>query len=252
MTGKAGALANDIVFESGTLHKDLIDPFGAIAKYDRKTKRFGHNEDSIRKNNEKKVASAITKIVALEQSLGLKNGWKQENLNKIKTSLKTVEGNVSKSFNEDTTRANLVINQIKTLTDTLPDKKDGIDENTRSSIKKRFKGILLLLKDYQKGDMDSAARGGFQIWGHQGWSTFDQDSRLIMAMSSRAEPLISVLNEYSARVLKGENMGKGLPLIQEYQRVSNAKEILGKESSSDNNADTLIDNIKKALEGDVQ
>lgn len=246
MTGKAGALANDIVFEAGTLHKDLIDPFGAIAEYDRENRRFKLNENNTSKTNGEITKSAITTIKGLKQSLALKDGWNQENLNEIKASLNTI----TNSFNEDTTRINLVVDKINTLTETFPKKKENIDQATQSSIKKKFEGLLLLLKGLQKGEIAPTTRGGFQIWGHQGWSTFDQDSRLIMAMSSRAEPLISVLNEYSARVLKGGNMGKGTPLIQEYQRVSNANAILKKESSSDTAAKLLIDSIKSALKGD--
>jgi hypothetical protein len=43
---------------------------------------------------------------------------------------------------------------------------------------------------------------GFQIMGPEGMRDFDQNSRLIVAMHSSAEPLIDTLNEYSGRLLK--------------------------------------------------
>lgn len=44
------------------------------------------------------------------------------------------------------------------------------------------------------------ARRGFQIMGPEGWRTFDQDERLVMAMSSSAKPLIGVIKELASRI----------------------------------------------------
>lgn len=45
------------------------------------------------------------------------------------------------------------------------------------------------------------ARRGFQILGPEGYRTFDQDERLLMAFSYDAKPLISLLQELSSRKL---------------------------------------------------
>lgn len=45
------------------------------------------------------------------------------------------------------------------------------------------------------------ARRGFQILGPEGFRTFDQDERLLMAFSYNAKPLISLLQEVSGRKL---------------------------------------------------
>lgn len=45
------------------------------------------------------------------------------------------------------------------------------------------------------------ARRGFQILGPEGFRTFDQDERLLMAFSYNAKPLISLLQELSSRKL---------------------------------------------------
>lgn len=60
-------------------------------------------------------------------------------------------------------------------------------------------------------------RRGFQVMGPEGWRTFDQDKRLLMAMSSSAKPLIETLNEYSGRILNSRvNPAEALlPLVRE-------------------------------------
>lgn len=49
------------------------------------------------------------------------------------------------------------------------------------------------------------ARKGFQIWGPEGWREFNQNERLIMAMSTTAEPLIGSLQ----RVARMQRMASG-------------------------------------------
>jgi hypothetical protein len=68
------------------------------------------------------------------------------------------------------------------------------------------------------------SRRGFQILGPEGWRTFDQDERLLMAMSSSAKPLIGMLNDLSNRVLNAKpNPSQTLlPLVQEQLRTREA------------------------------
>ena len=47
-------------------------------------------------------------------------------------------------------------------------------------------------------------RRGFQILGPEGWRTFNQDERLIMAMNATGEPLIATMQELSGRVLDNQ------------------------------------------------
>lgn len=71
-------------------------------------------------------------------------------------------------------------------------------------------------------------RRGFQILGPEGWRTFDQDERLILAMSTSASPLIGTLKELSKRVLNaraGEET-KLLPLVVERLRTAEAEAAL--------------------------
>ncbi|MCZ6495633.1 MAG: hypothetical protein O7D27_03870 [Alphaproteobacteria bacterium] len=71
-------------------------------------------------------------------------------------------------------------------------------------------------------DSGQAGRRGFQILGPEGWRTFDQDERLILAMSSSGEPLISTLRELSSRVLaeQPDRAALLLPLVKERLRIS--------------------------------
>lgn len=76
----------------------------------------------------------------------------------------------------------------------------------------------------------SAGRRGFQVMGPEGVRTFDQDERLMMAMSSSASPLIGVLKEVSSRVLD-RRVTQSEPLLPYAQeRVS----ILGAQRALDN------------------
>lgn len=72
------------------------------------------------------------------------------------------------------------------------------------------------------------ARRGFQILGPEGWRTFDQDERLILAMSSSAKPLIGALKELSSRVLNEQPSRSAmlLPLVEERLRIVRAERVL--------------------------
>ena len=54
------------------------------------------------------------------------------------------------------------------------------------------------------------ARRGFQILGPEGFRTFDQDERLLMAFSYNAKPVISLLQELSSRKLAVRTGGESL------------------------------------------
>ena len=75
---------------------------------------------------------------------------------------------------------------------------------------------------------DAPVRRGFQILGPEGWRTFDQDERLILAMSSDSKPLISTLTELSNRVLNAQARPEAilLPLAEERLKLSDADRTL--------------------------
>ena len=71
-------------------------------------------------------------------------------------------------------------------------------------------------------------RRGFQVLGPEGWRTFDQDERLILAMSTSARPLIGTLKELSNRVLDARAGEKTqiFPLVEERLRTAEAEAAL--------------------------
>ncbi len=88
------------------------------------------------------------------------------------------------------------------------------------------------------------ARRGFQVLGPEGWRTFDQNERLIMAMSTSARPLISTLNEISGRILNTATNPSDtlLPLMQERLRATEAKH-RGDRTASAISATVALQNI---------
>ena len=77
----------------------------------------------------------------------------------------------------------------------------------------------------------SAIQRGFQIMGPQGVKTFDQEDRLLLAMSSRAQPLIAALEQISGRHFKTEVANQSgadmlLPLLKEQLRVTKIENVL--------------------------
>lgn len=77
-------------------------------------------------------------------------------------------------------------------------------------------------------DNGMAARRGFQILGPEGFRTFDQDERLLMAMTSNAKPLIGMLTDLSNRAINARknSVDGGRVIIDERRRVGRARDVL--------------------------
>lgn len=75
---------------------------------------------------------------------------------------------------------------------------------------------------------DAPVRRGFQVLGPEGWRTFNQDERLMLAMSSSAAPLISTLKDLSNRVIGARDNPSAelLPIVLEQKRLSEAGRVL--------------------------
>ena len=91
-------------------------------------------------------------------------------------------------------------------------------------------------------------RRGFQILGPEGWRTFDQDDRLLMAMYSDASPIISVLEDLSKRVLnaRSRNEVRLLPIVQERLRTVEAQRAL-EQISPDAPSEEVVKAVLKAF-----
>jgi hypothetical protein len=92
---------------------------------------------------------------------------------------------------------------------------------------------------------------GFQIMGPEGFRTFDQSERLIMAMSSSGKPLLSVMQELSARILnqKTTESDRLLPLANERIRLLHAQRLVDQAGvAGPKDVDAFIQQIIKAFE----
>jgi len=71
-------------------------------------------------------------------------------------------------------------------------------------------------------------RRGFQILGPEGWRTFDQDERLLLAMSADAQPLIGTMKELSQRLIQSRAPALAFQRVLpvERLRVANTKQAL--------------------------
>lgn len=93
-------------------------------------------------------------------------------------------------------------------------------------------------------------RRGFQILGPEGWRTFKQDERLLLALSTSGKPLISTMQELSGRVLDNQPIEAELllPLVQEDLRISLAGRELEKFTGTNpERGKELLDNAIKNL-----
>ncbi len=98
-------------------------------------------------------------------------------------------------------------------------------------------------------------RRGYQILGPEGFRTFNQDERLLMAMSSSAKPLIGVMQELSARVLnqKANESDRLLPIADERIKLLKAQRVVDQTGQVEvNTLPDFIDNVIKAFKATVR
>lgn len=96
----------------------------------------------------------------------------------------------------------------------------------------------------------SEGRRGFQVMGPEGIRTFDQDERLVMAMTSSASPLIGVLKEVSARVLDRRVVQAEplLPYAQERVDILEAQRAVDSLKGTPKKAEEVKTDLGKVIE----
>ncbi len=203
MTGKASGLANRIRFESDTLNRDDIEPFG-------KTIRYADAMGSLHSATAEQVATQLA-----QERAGSPPAASSEASDKIDTVASTtaavwkdVAADAGAAERADTVAAlNRVEAAFKDMRTRLP--ADAAD-------------TVAVLPGCGVGDF---RHRGFEIMGPEGIRKFDQNERLIMAMHSSAEPLIGTLQEYSAHLLNGQTSvaDRLLPLTQAAVRLGDAR-----------------------------
>jgi hypothetical protein len=94
-------------------------------------------------------------------------------------------------------------------------------------------------------------RRGFQVMGPEGWKTFNQDERLVMAMSSSAKPLIGTLQEYAGRILQSRyNPADALlPLVRENLVTVQAQQAAERQDPATASVETIFDKATASFGG---
>ncbi len=98
----------------------------------------------------------------------------------------------------------------------------------------------------------SSFRRGFQIMGPEGVRTFDQDERLILAMSSSAKPVISLMQQTANRVLdRGATPAARLvPVLQAQKQVLEAHRELDKAVATGKSAGDIVNDVLSKIQAD--
>ena len=228
MTGKANSFLSQVHFESGTLHKDEIDPFGSNVVFDKNLGRYRfvsrEETDAATRRNER--YDEIRRLLKLLKEFPeiLKEPDVQAATDEVKKLItKEVEQLIKKLPNGiENPTANLdpstTDSQAK---DNSPqDKSDQRDGNTSPPDNSNAKGC----------PNGTELKRGFQIMGPEGISTFNQNQRLVMAMTSSGKPLIGALKELSGHMLAkhGSVSNLLLPLAQENIAILRAKRVVEK------------------------
>lgn len=194
MTGKASSLSN-VHFESGTLQSSDIEPFGASVAFDAKSGRF-----SVRSQRETAAEDARNRALMEVRDL--------LQLRKELQSATPGNSTLASEVSELDRRIG------GTLTELGESRSDVRDQQTDTEGNRGTQAVAC----------STRTRRGFQILGAEGWRTFDQDERLLMAMSTRAEPLIETLRELSHRILNQKKSETDMlrPLLEEHGLLQQA------------------------------
>ena len=199
MTGKANVFANRVRFESGTLKASQIDPFGATIEFDDETNRmrFVPEAEVQARARSSQVQQQIEALIELKRNLIKLNQTDGEDSAVDSSTLEALDKSI-----------NALVASGLTPNPAIEAAAESGDPET----------VLVC-------PPGSEIQRGFQIMGPQGVKTFDQDERLIMAMSSDAKPLLAALEEVSGRFLKAEEEKTSseaflLSIVREQLRVS--------------------------------
>lgn len=96
-------------------------------------------------------------------------------------------------------------------------------------------------------------RRGFQVLGPEGWRTFDQDERLLMAMSFSAQPLVSTLQQLANNVLNAQQVPSEalLPLVREQLRIVETTNVAKRFEETGGTVDQVVDGILATFNRDA-
>ena len=243
MTGKASSLFSQVHFESGTLHKSEIDPFGSKVVFDENLGRsrvvLREEIDTVARRNER--YDQIEGRLKLLQEIYKHTGHPDvEVLKQFRTELDNSNQMSEKKSQQLLEKLTAFVDELRTKAgDDLKKRFIPIIEALVNSIKNQIVNLDALIVRSPTTSEDNGhinrsvcpegteLERGFQIMGPEGISTFNKDQRLVMAMTSRGKPLISALKELSGR-LHGSGSEFLLPLAQENIAVLRAIRVVDK------------------------
>jgi hypothetical protein len=254
MTGKAHSLTTQVIFESGTLTAGQIDPFGATVAFDEKNGQFyfkSQNQvqrEAARSRQFAELDRLVKRYRELRRTLASEAGDPMEAVDRnllikfndlIGRQIGLITGPLgskptAQELKELTEARKNQIVEKKRLKDKKAAGQDLTDQEKKDlklhkllidfytkllhQLAKTPSGqITLLSQTPDRVDYCKNLARGFQILGPEGWRTFNQEDRLIMAMTTSGAPLIGTLNELSGRVLDNQPIPAELllPLIKE-------------------------------------
>ena len=229
LTGKANALTTKVFFESGVLDASVIDPFGAKLVHDEEGgfRVQSHKETEARARQRAardRYQQLLIDYRNLNDESPVEGNLKADFETAIKAALNEYAGvsgssdSVSQSLGDNPSLQakidgdNLNVTLNETITTTRTTQYSGkIDKEKQTA--KLEKGQVDIPEGksvpldpsrvpvFCGNNGELTVRRGFQIMGPEGIKTFDQDDRLVMAMTIDGQPLIDTLNRYSSRVL---------------------------------------------------
>jgi hypothetical protein len=227
MTGKASAAFSKIRFESGTLRKEQIDPFGTDVRYSSEADGF-----YVRDRGE-------VKALAEREELRLAQRRRIDDMLMHYNQLKGTDTVAATAILAKITAAieaylsgggisDAQLNALVATVTALGPQLAAASAELKDEIKKltiAAASSQTLTNELGQCPVGQRIRKGFQIMGPEGIKTFDQDERLLMAMSSSASPLIETLQEYSSHILNSrvDTTGQLLALAKENGRIETAR-----------------------------
>jgi len=234
MTGKADSLTNRIKFESGVLKAQEIDPFGAQVAFDRQNNQF-YVKSSAQVQQEARTSetfAAIDRLIDLRDSLP-KDASGQVNA----TAAAQIDAAIQKQL-------------VALGGDLAPE-----DQGGGSGIGTTGSAASGAMSADKCAQSNGIVRRGFQIMGPEAVKTYDQDDRLILAMTTSAQPLISTIKDISSRLTstRPATAAQLQPLADERVRILQAERAVDQASaSSGSTAATVVDAAINGLDAGGQ
>ena len=216
MTGKARSLFSKVRFESGFLHKTEIDSFGSDVVFEDEIgrHRFVSREETDATVKRDQLYAEIQRLMELRKQIKEQCG---NNANCDDEITKGISGHI-KRLSADASKLSNVPHSSPAA---CP---DGMNLQRR-----------------------------FQVIGPEGATTFNPDQRLIMAMTSSGEPLISGFKQLSKVLLTGgaATHDFSLPLIQENFRTLRAMSELDRSPNPDESVGAMIERVIASFNQDA-